>query len=430
MILVESRYTNSRSIKLFRKAQSYLVGGVNSPVRAYKTVGGTPLVIAKARGSEIVDVDGNKYIDYVGSWGALILGSAHPAVVEEVRRAVASGTSFGALCEAEIELAEMIKSSMPSLERIRFVNSGTEACMSAIRLARAFTSRKKILKFEGAYHGHADLFLSHSGSGLASLGLPKSDGVPIAVVRDTLTAGYNDLEKVSMMFKRHDIAALIVEPISGNMGVIPPDKGFLQELRDLTLKNGSLLIFDEVITGFRVSKGGAQKLYGIIPDLTCLGKIIGGGFPVGAFGGREDIMKLLAPLGGVYQAGTLSGNPITMRAGLATLRQLNEGTYSRLERKASRLGRSLGQLSHRVIVNRVGSMLSLHFTDKIVNNYSSASSCDKDQYARYFHDMQRRGVYLPPSHLEAFFISDAHSQEDLDHTMKSADSALTSLYRN
>ncbi len=428
--MVESRSTNSQSIKLFRKAQRYLVGGVNSPVRAYKTVGGTPLVIAKAKGSHIVDVDGNKYIDYVGSWGALILGSAQPAVVEEVRRAVDSGTSFGALCEAEIELAEMIKNSMPSLERIRFVNSGTEACMSAIRLARAFASRKKILKFEGAYHGHADLFLSHSGSGMASLGLPKSDGVPRAVARDTLTVGYNDLAKVRRMFEMHDIAAVIVEPISGNMGVIPPDKGFLHELRDMTLKNGSLLIFDEVITGFRVSKGGAQELYGIIPDLTCLGKIIGGGFPVGAFGGREDIMKLLAPIGRVYQAGTLSGNPITMRAGLATLRQLDKRTYSRLERKASLLARSLGRLSRLVRVNRVGSMLSLHFTDKIVNNYSSASACDKDQYARYFHDMQRRGVYLPPSHLESFFISDAHSQKDLDYTMKSADSALTSLYRN
>jgi len=254
--------------------------------------------------------------------------------------------------------------------------------------------------------------------------------VPRAVANDTLSAEYNGLAKVRRMFKMHEIAAVIVEPISGNMGVIPPDKGFLHELRDLTIKNGSLLVFDEVITGFRVSKGGAQELYGIVPDLTCLGKIIGGGFPVGAFGGREDIMKLLAPIGRVYQAGTLSGNPITMRAGIATLRQLDKGVYSRLEKKASLLGRSLGRLSHRVRVNRVGSMLSLHFTDEIVNNYSSASSCDKDQYARYFHDMQSRGVYLPPSYLEAFFISVAHSQKDLDHTLKSADSALTSLYRN
>jgi len=428
--LAGSKSTNSKSIKLFRKAQRYLVGGVNSPVRAYKSVGGTPLVIAKAKGSEIVDVDGNKYIDYVGSWGALILGSAHPRVIEEVRRAADSGTSFGALCEAEIELAETIKNSMPSMERIRFVNSGTEACMSATRLARAFTSRKKILKFAGAYHGHADLFLSHSGSGMASLGLPNSDGVPRAVARDTLTAEYNDLMEVRRIFKMHEIAAVIVEPVSGNMGVIPPDKGFLHELRDLTEKNGSILVFDEVITGFRVSKGGAQELYGIIPDLTCLGKIIGGGFPVGAFGGREDIMKLLAPIGRVYQAGTLSGNPIAMRAGLATIRQLDGETYSRLERKASRLGSSLGRLSNRVRVNRVGSMLSLHFTDKIVSNYSSASSSDKGQYARYFHHMQSRGVYLPPSHLEAFFVSDAHTLKDIDHTVMSADSAFASLYRS
>ncbi|MCZ6616353.1 MAG: glutamate-1-semialdehyde 2,1-aminomutase [Thaumarchaeota archaeon] len=428
--MVGTSSTNPRSVKLFKKAQRYLVGGVNSPVRAYKSVGGTPLVIARAKGSQIVDVDGNEYIDYVGSWGALILGSAEPTVVEEVRRAVESGTSFGALCEAEIELAETIKNSMPSLEMIRFVNSGTEACMSATRLARAFTKRKKILKFEGAYHGHADLFLSQSGSGMASLGLPKSDGVPRAVVRDTLTAGYNDLMEVRRMFKMHEIAAVIVEPISGNMGVIPPDKGFLHELRDLTERNGSILVFDEVITGFRVSRGGAQELYGIIPDLTCLGKIIGGGFPVGAFGGREDIMKLLAPIGRVYQAGTLSGNPVTMKAGLATLHRLDKGTYSRLERKASHLGSSLGRLSHRVKVNRVGSMLSIHFTDKIVTNYPSASSCDKDLYARYFHHMQSRGVYLPPSHMEAFFVSDAHSMKDIDHTIMSADSALNSFYRN
>ncbi|MFQ6011660.1 MAG: aminotransferase class III-fold pyridoxal phosphate-dependent enzyme, partial [Nitrososphaerales archaeon] len=285
-------------------------------------------------------------------------------------------------------------------------------------------NEKKILKFEGAYHGHADPFLSRSGSGLASLGLTKSDGVPRSVTQDTLTVGYNDLQQTSKMFKEHEIAAAIVEPISGNMGVVPPDEGFLQGLRDLTLKNGSLLIFDEVITGFRVSRGGAQELYGVNPDLTCLGKIIGGGFPVGAFGGRSDIMRLLAPLGGVYQAGTLSGNPVAMRAGLATISQLSKGTYESLERKAALLARSIARHSPQVRVNRVGSMLSLHFTKKTVSNYSSAASSNRKSYAQYFHEMQKRGIYLPPSHMEAFFISEAHSRKDIDRTLRSAESAL------
>ena len=422
-----------KSEKLFSRARNILVGGVNSPVRAYKSVGGTPLFISAAYGSKIVDADGNEYIDYVGSWGPLILGSAHEAVLSSLSEAMGKGTSYGASSEVEIELAEEIGGAMPSVEKIRFVNSGTEACMSAIRLARAHTGRKKILKFEGSYHGHADLFLVKAGSGVATLGLPGSAGVPEEVVRDTVTVTYNDIDGVETAFKDNvgEIAAVIVEPVAGNMGVVPPIEGFLSSLSEIIRQDGSVLIFDEVITGFRLSKGGAQEVYGIRPDLTCLGKIVGGGLPVGAYGGREDIMKLVAPEGPVYQAGTLSGNPLTMTAGLATLKNLTLDVYDTLDTRAAKLEMGLREIFKTAGVdlqlNRAGSMIGIFLTDKPVVDYSSAKSSDSSRYAGFFHGMLAQGIYLPPSNLETVFVSAAHSEEDIDKTLNGAKEALESI---
>ncbi len=424
-----------RSHQLYLEAQRYMPGGVSSPVRAFKAVGGSPLFITRARGSKIYDVDGHEYIDYVCSWGPLILGHAHPQVVEALKRAVERGTSYGAPTELEIKLAREIQHAMPTLERIRFVNSGTEASMSALRLARAYTRRNKIVKFEGCYHGHADMLLVQAGSGMATLGLPDSPGVPPAIAQETLVAPFNDLTAVKALFKRYsaEIAAVIVEPIAGNMGVVPPQPGFLEGVRKLTRAHGALLIFDEVITGFRVAYGGAQALYNIRPDLVCLGKIIGGGLPIGAYGGRREIMELVAPNGPVYQAGTLSGNPLAMTAGLATLQALQqEGVYDRLERLSAQLAEGLQEAADDVDIpakiQRVGSMLTLFFTEVSVRDYTSAKASDAERYAHFFWGMLEEGIYLPPSQFEAWFVSLAHTEEDIRKTAEAAASALRALW--
>jgi len=420
-----------RSREIFARAQQHLVGGVNSPVRAFRAVGGDPLVMARGRGAHVYDVDGNDYIDYVCSWGPLILGHAHPAVVEAVQRAAEQGTSFGAPTELGAEMARMLVEAVPSMELVRFVNSGTEATMSAIRLARAYSGRDKILKFEGCYHGHADGLLVRAGSGVATLGLPDSPGVPASFAQETLVAPYNDRQAVESLFQRHgeEIAAVIIEPVAGNMGVVPPAEGFLPFLRELTRRAGSLLIFDEVITGFRLAYGGAQAVYDVFPDLTCLGKIIGGGLPVGAYGGRRDIMEQLAPLGPVYQAGTLSGNPLTMAAGLATLRGLSaEGTYAGLEEMGRELEEGLTAAARSaeapICINRVGSMLTVFFSDGPVTDYASARGADTQRYARFFRAMLERGVYLPPSQFEAVFLSLAHGRDELQGTVTAAREAF------
>ncbi len=424
-----------RSEQLYTLAQELMPGGVSSPVRAFRAVGGVPRFIARGRGAILEDVDGNRYIDYVGSWGALILGHAHPVVVHALREAIRRGTSYGAPTEAEIELARRIREAFPSIEKIRFVNSGTEATMSALRVARAATGRPKIIKFEGGYHGHADFLLARAGSGMATFGLPDSAGVPETWVQDTLVAPYNDLEAVAALFERFpdQIAAVIVEPVAGNMGVVPPKPGFLEGLRSLTRRYGALLIFDEVITGFRVARGGAQALYGVTPDLTCLGKIIGGGLPVGAYGGRRELMDLVAPAGPVYQAGTLSGNPLSMVAGRATLDQLTPGLYRQLEERAARLAEGLqaaaGWAGVPVQIHRVGSMLSLFFTERPVVDYTTAASTDRASYARFFHAMLARGVYLPPSPLEAWFVSAAHTESHIERTIRAARAAFREVAR-
>ena len=380
------------------------------------------------------DVDGNEYIDYVGSWGPMILGHAHPKVVEAIRQTAGNGTSFGACCEQEVELARLIVKCVPSIEVVRMVNSGTEATMSAMRLARAFTKRDKIIKFEGCYHGHGDSFLIKAGSGVATLGLPDSPGVTASTAMDTLTARYNDMDSVARLFKENpgQIAAVFIEPIGGNMGCVPADAEFLSGLRDMCDDDGCLLVFDEVMTGFRVARGGAQELFGVIPDLTTLGKIIGGGLPVGAYGGRAEIMNMIAPAGPVYQAGTLSGNPLAMAAGLATLRMIDEDDqlYSTLEAKAEHLSRGLMQASKDsgtdVTINRAGSMLTAFFTDRRVFDFESAKSSDTDKFSQVFRSMFDRGVYLPPSQFEAMFISAAHSTDDLDRTIEAFEAALHS----
>lgn len=412
-----------RSVQLYDRACALMPGGVNSPVRAYRAVGGDPLFIARGEGSHIFDADGNSYIDYVCSWGPLILGHAHPAVVAAITGAVGKGTSFGAPTEGEIELAEMIVRSVPSVEKVRLVNSGTEATMSAIRLARSYTGRKRIIKFAGCYHGHADSFLVQAGSGALTMGVPSSPGVPEEITGLTAVLPYNDLSAVEEAFDKwgQEIAGVIVEPVAANMGVVPPRPGFLSGLRKLTAERGSLLIFDEVITGFRLSLGGAQEYYGITPDLTCFGKIIGGGLPVGAYGGRGEIMDLVAPSGPVYQAGTLSGNPLAVQAGLATLKELNRpGIYQELERKGAELAkaleRSAGEAGVKLQVNRVGSLLSLFFTDKTVDSLDSALSSEQDVFRQFFIAMQEEGIYLAPSQFEAWFISTAHTEQDLKET--------------
>jgi glutamate-1-semialdehyde 2,1-aminomutase len=409
-------------------------GGVNSPVRSFRGVGGSPFFVARAQGAYLWDVDGNRYIDYVCSWGPLILGHAHPEVVEALARALERGTSYGAPTELEVEMAEMVTRAMPGVEMVRMVNSGTEACMSAIRLARAFTGRSCLVKFAGCYHGHADPLLARAGSGVATLGLPDSPGVPESTVADTLVLPYNHLEAVESAFAAHGerVAAVIVEPVAGNMGVVPPAPGFLAGLREITRRYGALLIFDEVITGFRVGYGGAQALYGIIPDLTCFGKIIGGGLPVGAYGGRRDIMEMVAPVGPVYQAGTLSGNPLAMTAGLATLRVLSRpGIYQQLERAGAALEAGLVEAAREagvpVCCQRVGSLLTLFFQEGPVRCWEDAARSDTGRYARFFHALLEQGVYFPPSQFEACFLSLAHGQEELESTLAAARAALRAL---
>lgn len=422
----------SKSNQLFVEAQKHMPGGVNSPVRAFKSVGRDPLYIKSARGSRMTDVDGNEFIEYIGSWGPMILGHAHKRVIEAVRETALSGTSFGASNEREIDLAVLIKKFVPSIEIVRMVNSGTEATMSAIRLARGFTGRDKIIKFEGCYHGHGDSFLSKAGSGVMTLGLPDSPGVTKSTAKDTLNAKYNDIESVYDLIEgnKAEIAAIFIEPVAGNMGCVAADKVFLQKLRDVCTSEQILLIFDEVMTGFRLAKGGAQEIYSIKPDLTTFGKIIGGGLPVGAYGGRAEIMKMIAPSGPVYQAGTLSGNPLAMTAGYETLKIIDEteGFYQKLEEKSGYLAdsilNSVKELGFDYTLNRVGSMFTLFFTDQMVTDFDSAKTSDTKKFASYFGSMLENGIYLPPSQFEACFISMAHTDEDLEETARAVRLAL------
>lgn len=416
----------TRSKELFEQAKQFIPGGVNSPVRAFKSVGGTPVFMAKGEGAYMTDVDGNTYIDYVGSWGPFILGSMHPKVTAALENTLTKiGTSFGTPIELEIEIAELLTRIVPSIEMVRMVNSGTEATMSAVRLARGYTGRDKIIKFEGCYHGHGDSFLIKAGSGALTLGTPDSPGVTKGTANDTLNAKYNDLESVKTLVNENkdNVAAVIIEPVAGNTGVIPANKEFLQSLRDYCTQEGIVLIFDEVMCGFRVALGGAQELYGITPDLTTMGKIIGGGLPVGAFGGKREIMEKIAPLGDVYQAGTLSGNPLAITAGLATLQILkDDNPYPELERKAAILEEgfrdNMNKLGLNYTQNRVGSMACLFFTEKPVENHDDAVASDLQKYSRYFQSMLDQGVYLAPSQFEAMFTSTAHSDEDLEKTIR------------
>ena len=424
----------SRSQHLFEQAQRVIPGGVNSPVRSFRAVEGTPPFLARGQGSRVWDVDGNEYIDYLGSWGPLALGHAHPVVVEAVQRAAADGTSFGAPVEQEVELAEIICAALPSVDSLRLVNSGTEACMTALRLARAYTGRPKIVKFAGNYHGHADGLLVAAGSGALTHGVPTSAGVPESYAAETLVAAYNDAESVAELFAAwpNDIAAVIVEPVAGNMGVVPPAVGFLNSLRSITEANGALLIFDEVITGFRVAYGGAQSLFGVTPDITTMGKIIGGGLPVGAYGGRRDVMEMVAPLGPMYQAGTLSGNPLAVAAGVATLRELQRtGTYERLEASANRLtdgiAAAFAQAEIPSTINRVGSMFTGFFNPGTVTTLSEVEKSDTTTYGRYFHALLERGVYIAPSQFEAGFVSVAHTDADIDRTIVAVGDALSQV---
>jgi glutamate-1-semialdehyde 2,1-aminomutase len=421
---------------LFARALSVLPGGVDSPVRAFKAVGGQPLFIRRGEGPFLTDVDGNRYIDYVLSWGPLVLGHAHPRVVAAITEAAARGTSFGAPSPLEVELAELVCGLVPSMEMLRFVNSGTEATMSALRLARAFTRRTKIVKFIGCYHGHADMLLVQAGSGVATLGLPDSPGVPPGAIADTLTCPYNDLEGVQQLFRDFpgQIAAVIVEPVAGNMGVVAPEPGFLAGLRSLCTGDGALLVFDEVMTGFRVHMGGAQELFGVRPDLTTLGKVIGGGLPVGAYGGRREIMQLVAPAGPVYQAGTLSGNPLAMSAGIATLKELSAaGAWDRLARTTRELADGLAGAARRagvpLQVASVGSMLGAFFTTGRVTDWESAKKSDTAAFASFFRSMLASGVYIAPSQFEAWFVSTAHGPAEVAATLEAASRALAALAR-
>jgi len=427
----KSRY--ARSEKLFAAASRILPGGVDSPVRAFKSVGGHPLFVARARGAHLEDVDGRTYIDYVMSWGPLIHGHAPRGLLKALAAAAARGTSFGAPTELETRLAQRVATLMPSMERIRFVSSGTEAAMSAVRVARAATGCDRIVKFEGCYHGHADAFLVQAGSGAMTLGVPTSPGVPSGAARDTLLARYNDLSSVEALFQQNpkQIAAVFVEPIAGNMGLVPPQPGFLEGLRALCDRERTLLVFDEVISGFRTAAGGAQQIAGIRPDLTCLGKIIGGGLPVGAYGGRADVMDLVAPAGPVYQAGTLSGNPLAMTAGLWSLEELSPKLYRHMSRLAAELAAGLADAARScgvaLQVNAFGSMLTPFFTTEAVRDFQSALKADTGAYGRFFHAMLARGIYLPPSQFEAWFLSGAHSERDIARTLSAARDAFKTV---
>ena len=424
-----------KSSELFAEALKHIPGGVNSPVRAFKSVGRDPLYIKSAKGSKLTDVDGNEFIDYIGSWGPMILGHADERVIEAIRETALSGTSFGASNEREIDLAVLIKKFVPSIEMVRMVNSGTEATMSAMRLARAFTKRDKIIKFEGCYHGHGDSFLSKAGSGVATLGLPDSPGVTGSTARDTLNAKYNNIESVYELIEqnKNQIAAVFIEPVGGNMGCVPAATEFLGKLREVCTSENILLIFDEVMTGFRLARGGAQELYGIAPDLTTFGKIIGGGLPVGAYGGREEIMRMIAPSGAVYQAGTLSGNPLAMTAGYETLKIIDEtpNFYQTLDEKsrylADGISDAVSELKLNYTLNRVGSMLTLFFTDRKVVDFDTAKTSHTNKFSEYFNRMLEMGVYLPPSQFEAWFVSIAHTQNDLDKTIQASREAIQKL---
>lgn len=432
-----SAMQHKRSHSLFQEAQNLLPGGVNSPVRAYRNVGGDPVFIDHASGPYLYDVDGNRYLDYVQSWGPMILGHSYPPVLEAVTEAAKRGFSYGAPTAAENELARLVIESVPSVEMIRFVNSGTEATMSALRLARAYTQRSKIIKFSGGYHGHADMLLVQAGSGVATMGLPDSPGVPVETTLNTLTASYNDLAAVEQLFRTYpdQIAAIIVEPIAANMGLVPPQPGFLEGLQALTQKHGALLVFDEVMTGFRVALGGMQERVGMTPDLTCFGKIIGGGLPVGAYGGRREIMEMVAPAGPMYQAGTLSGNPLAMAAGIATLRELRKpGQYERLEHKGQLLEegyiRALHDNGVAAQLQRIGAMFCLYFTEEPVTDYEGAKRANTGFFTRYFWEMLERGIYLPPSQFEACFISLALEDAMIEETVNAAHTVFSKVSRS
>jgi glutamate-1-semialdehyde 2,1-aminomutase len=420
---------------LFERAQLYIPGGVNSPVRAFKSVGGTPVFFREAKGSIMVDVEGKEYIDYIGSWGPMILGHSHQPVLDALKNAADKSTSFGAPTELETDIAELICNMMPAVDKVRMVNSGTEACMSAIRVARAYTNREKFIKFEGCYHGHSDAFLIKAGSGAITLGIPNSPGVTTGTAKDTLLARYNDLAQVEEVLNNNkgEVAAIIIEPVAGNMGCVPPKEGFLEGLRKLCDQHGAVLIFDEVMTGFRLSAGGAHKRYNILPDMVCMGKIIGGGLPVGAFGGKEEIMNMVAPLGPVYQAGTLSGNPLAMSCGYTLLKELNDNPiiFEELEEKTIYLEKGMRQVfdkyNLKVCINRLGSMISFHFNVDEVINFDDACNADADYFKRVFHGMLKRGIYLAPSAFETLFIARTHSKELLDRTIQALEESIQEI---
>ncbi len=432
--MIATSLKTTKSEEIFAAAQKLMPGGVSSPVRAFKSVGGQPIVFDRVQGAYAWDVDGNQYIDYVGSWGPAICGHSHPEVTKALHEALEKGTSFGAPSVLENVLAEMVIDAVPSVEMVRFVNSGTEACMSVLRLMRAFTNREKIIKFEGCYHGHADMFLVKAGSGVATLGLPDSPGVPKSTTTNTLTAPFNDLDAVKALFAENpdQIAGVILEPVVGNAGFIPPDAGFLAGLREITQEHGALLVFDEVMTGFRIAYGGAQQKFGITPDLTTMGKVIGGGLPVGAYGGRRDIMSLVAPAGPMYQAGTLSGNPLAMTAGIKTLELLRQpGTYDQLENITKKLINGLLQIlqetGHAACGGNISGMFGFFFTEGPVHNYEDAKKADLSKFSRFHRGMLERGIYLAPSQFEAGFTSLAHTEADIDRTLEAAREVLSQL---
>ncbi len=433
-MVTTTSFNTAKSEEIFAAAQKLMPGGVSSPVRAFKSVGGQPVVFDHVKGAYAWDVDGNKYIDFVGTWGPAICGHAHPEVLAALQEALQKGTSFGAPCLLENVLAEMVIEAVPSIEMVRFVNSGTEACMSVLRLMRAFTGREKIIKFEGCYHGHADMFLVKAGSGVATLGLPDSPGVPKSTTNSTLTAPYNDLEAVKALFAANpdSIAGVILEPVVGNSGFVTPDAGFLEGLREITKEYGALLVFDEVMTGFRISYGGAQAKFGVTPDLTTLGKVIGGGLPVGAYGGRADIMAMVAPAGPMYQAGTLSGNPLAMTAGIKTLELLKKpGTYEQLDKITSKLATGMLQTAkdagHDVVGGQISAMFGMFFTNTPVHNYDDAKTSDLEKFGRFHRGMLERGIYLAPSQFEAGFTSLAHTEADIDATLAAAKEVLSEI---